>query len=506
MTSAGKVETEQKYDAGTSTPLPELLEIPCVERVAEPVLDHLEAVYFDTPTLALAARRITLRRRTGGADHGWHLKLPVGAFRRQEIHAPLGQPDTVPEELASHLHIYTRGEDLVPIARLTTQRTTYRLYGSGGEHLADFADDRVHAQALHPVHTEQHWREWEIELVHGADRLFAAAEETLSATGAVRSAHAAKLARALGGAWPPERVPATPEPQKKGPAADVVTTYLHDQITELFTHDPGVRRETPDAIHQMRSATRRARSALTTYRPLFDKPTVKKLADDLKWLARILGQARDAEVMRERLRHHLGDMPENDSAGPFPAPLERELDTAYNSGYRKALQALDSGRYHQLLTGLENFRDHPPTRARASKPARAMTARLVDKTTKRLNRARKAAERTTSWPERDTALHQVRKDAKRLRHAAESVTSIHGKRARKLAKAAKRLQQILGDHQDSVLARDLLTRLAAAPEPSPETALTYARLLTNEKRITRNTETAYRKAARKNALTIRLRH
>jgi CHAD domain-containing protein len=462
MTSAGQLETEQKYDAGTSTPLPALLEIPGVEHVAEPVTDHLEAVYFDTPTLALAARRITLRRRTGGADHGWHLKLPAGADRRQELHAPLGQPDTAPQELAGHLHVYTRGEDLVPVARLTTQRTTHRLYGPGGEHLADFADDQVHAQALLPAHTEQHWREWEIELVHGTDRLFTAAEETLTATGAVRSAHAAKLARALGEAWPAERVPASPEPRKKGPAADVVTAYLHDRITELFTHDPGVRQEEPDAVHQMRSATRRARSALTTYRALFDKATVTKLADDLKWLARILGRARDAEVMRERLRQHLSDLPEEDSTGPVPATIEQELDATYDAGYRKSLNALDSGRYHRLLTDLENFRDHPPTRPRAAKPARGVTARLVDKTAKRLNR--------------------------------------------KLAKAAQRLQQILGDHQDSVLARDLLTRLATASDLPSETARTYTRLLAIEERIARDTETAYRKAATKTALNIRLRH
>ena len=506
MTSGGQLETEQKYDAAASTLLPELVDIPGVERVAEPVSDHLEAVYFDTPTLALAARRITLRRRTGGADHGWHLKLPAGDNQRQEIHAPLGQPDRVPDELARYLHVYTRGEDLAPVARLTTQRTTHRLYGPGGEHLADFADDRVHAEALHSAGTRRDWREWEIELVHGSERLFAAAEETLTATGAVHSVHASKLARALGQAWPPERVPGTREPRKKGPAADVVTAYLHAQITELFTHDPGVRRETPDAVHQMRSATRRARSALDTYRTLFDKSTVKKLAEELKWLARILGQARDAEVMRERLHQHVSDLPEKDSTGPVPATIEQELDTTYNAGYRKTLEALDSGRYHRLLTGLENFRDQPPTRPRASKPARTTAARLVDKTAKRLNRARKAAKRATSRHDRDTALHQVRKDAKRLRHAAESVTPIHGKRALKLAKAAQRLQQILGDHQDSVLARDLLTRLATAPDLPPERARTYTRLLEIEERIARDTETAYHKAATKNALNIRLRH
>ena len=100
MGTTGKLETEQKYDAETSSALPDLLEIEGVDDVAEPVTDHLEAVYFDTPSLALAARRLTLRRRTGGADAGWHLKLPAGTDQREEIHAPLGQPETVPDELS----------------------------------------------------------------------------------------------------------------------------------------------------------------------------------------------------------------------------------------------------------------------------------------------------------------------------------------------------------------------------------------------------------------------
>jgi len=127
------------------------MQVPGVGRVAEPVTDRLEAVYFDTPTLALAARRITLRRRTGGNDHGWHLKLPAGGNQRRELHAPFGQPDTVPEELGRRVQVYTRGEGLVPVARLSTGRTTRRLYGLAGEHLADLADDMVHAETLHPA-------------------------------------------------------------------------------------------------------------------------------------------------------------------------------------------------------------------------------------------------------------------------------------------------------------------------------------------------------------------
>lgn len=506
MASSGQVENEQKYDAGASTPLPVLTDIPGVERVAEPASDHLEAVYFDTPALALAARRITLRRRTGGADHGWHLKLPAGDDRRQEIHAPLGRPDAVPEELKDHLHVYTRGEDLMPVARLATQRTTYRLYGPDGEHLADFADDRVDAATLHPVQNEQHWREWEIELVHGDERFFAAAVEALTRTGARRSAHASKLARAISGAWPPERVTGAGQPRKKGPAADVVTAYLDERIKEFFTHDPGVRQETPDAVHQMRSAARRMRSALATYRKLFDKPEVKRLGGELKWLARILGRARDAEVMRERLRQHLGELPGEGGSGSLPGALEHELGTAYDAGYQEVLTALGTDRYYRLLDSLEAFRDRPPAMQLASRPARKVTAGRVDKSAKRLRRARKAVRRAGGGAGRDAALHQVRKDAKRLRHAAESVADIHGKRARKLEKSAQRLQKILGEHQDSVMARALLTRLAAGPDLAPDTARSYARLLAVEERIARDTEAQYRKAAKKKALGIRLRH
>lgn len=62
----------------------------------------------DTPILELAARRITLCRRTGGTNHGWHLKVPARDDRRKDLHAPLGQPDTVPEKLTDHLRVYTR--------------------------------------------------------------------------------------------------------------------------------------------------------------------------------------------------------------------------------------------------------------------------------------------------------------------------------------------------------------------------------------------------------------
>lgn len=499
MQPTGYPRTEHSYDAGASTPFPELPDIQGVERVEAPVDSRLDAVYFDTETLALATRRITLRRRTGGIDHGWQLSIPHGSAQGQELNAPLGQPDAVPRELLTHVLAYTRGEDLLPIARLGTLRSTCRLYGPGGEHLADFADDRIHAESTHPPGPGMEWREWKLMLVHGGTDLLVAAEETLTATGAVRSSPGSELARALGGAYPTERSTGTGRPRKKGPAFDVVAAYLDVQIGELLSEDPCVRLGEPESIHQMRSATRRIRSVLSTYASLLTAMEVRRLGDELKWLTRMLGRPRDVEVMRERLRRHIGELPKPLRAGPVSEPIERELGTAYNVDYRELLKALESDRYYRLLDDLEQFRDHPPTKARASKPARKEAAGLVNKTAKRLDRAHKAAVRAKAGGTRDTALHQVRKDAKRLRHAAESVTEIHGKRARKISRKTHRLQSILGDHQDSVMVRAFLDELVSEPALPEGTVRAYRRVQRIEKDIARTAVKKYSKARKKSS-------
>lgn len=136
-------------------------------------------------------------------------------------------------------------------------------------------------------------------------------------------------------------------------------------------------------------------------------------------------------------------------------------------------------------------------KSKASKPARKTSARLVNKAARRLDRAHKAARKAAGSAEYDAALHQVRKDAKRLRHAAESVTAIHGKRARVLEKTGHRIQRVLGDHQDTVVARELLHRLAAAPDLAAGTAAVYMALTGQEAETAAKTEAAYRKLRKK---------
>ncbi|NUP58848.1 MAG: CYTH domain-containing protein, partial [Pseudarthrobacter sp.] len=217
MEASEGLEIEKKYDVDGDAAVPALENAPGVARVGRPHTDVLEAVYFDTDRHALAGRRITLRRRTGGRDAGWHLKLPPQAAapdevpRRRELHAPLGRPDVVPDSLLTHLQAYLRGAVPVPVVRLETRRTTHPLYGGDGVHLADLADDQVTAERLggRPAGGQgkaqpddggrQQWREWELELVHGEPGLFEPVEELLLAAGARPAGHASKLARALGG-------------------------------------------------------------------------------------------------------------------------------------------------------------------------------------------------------------------------------------------------------------------------------------------------------------------
>jgi CHAD domain-containing protein len=492
------VETERKYDADLETPLPAFGDITGVEQVADPAEHQLEAAYFDTEGLVLARHRITLRRRTGGADPGWHLKLPAAQDSRTEIHAPLGQPETVPDELVERLVVFTRGEELRPVARIHTHRTLHRLHGSEDVTLADFADDYVTAETMQPAPLERKWREWEIELVHGDEALLESAENILSQAGATRSEYASKLARVLGTAWPPA-VAARPKARPKGPAGDAVVAYIAAQIAEITTLDSGVRQGVDDAVHRMRSATRRLRSVLSAYGRLFDADATDHLRTELKWLSTALGKARDAEVLRDRIGELLNDQPDDALSGAAATKITDELDDAFNSGYRELLRSLGTERYFRLLGELEKFRDEPPTRRRAEKKARRVTAKLADKAIKRLRRSQKAASKQTGV-EHDTALHQVRKDAKRLRHAAEALEDVHRKPAVKLARDAHVLQKILGEHQDSVVARSVLLRLAHDIGGPTENHSGFGRLLAAEEQRAADSEARYEKSAKKNRL------
>ena len=188
------LETEQKYDAGADFVLPEL----GGRRGADPKRVFLSATYFDTEDFDLIKHQITLRRRVGGDDEGWHLKLPVRKDARQEMHAPLDDTGSVPARLAAQVEDITAGQRLHPIAILDTERTVVTVAGPG-DALVEVADDRVTAIRFGETEREpMTWREIEVEAKsEGAAPLLETVGQALREAGAKPSASGSKLARLL---------------------------------------------------------------------------------------------------------------------------------------------------------------------------------------------------------------------------------------------------------------------------------------------------------------------
>jgi hypothetical protein len=198
------LEIEQKFDVDPGFERPSFAGLAGVT-AAEPVLYHLSATYFDTADGSLAGSKITLRRRSGGTDEGWHLKLPASAGARREVHAPLGTAEReVPQELAARVAEVTGGQSLAPIATLDTERTVVTLHSGDGHAVAEVADDLVTARRL-PADggtdgaggTVLRWREVEVEVPVADPALQRAAADVLLAAGARPAGHGSKLARLL---------------------------------------------------------------------------------------------------------------------------------------------------------------------------------------------------------------------------------------------------------------------------------------------------------------------
>jgi len=294
-------------------------------------------------------------------------------------------------------------------------------------------------------------------------------------------------------------VPADPEvdpqpPSKDGPAADVLLVALRGYVAELQSREPGVRRDQPDSVHKMRVATRRLRSGLATFKPLVDPAVADHLRTELKWLAEALGEARDAEVMRDRLAALAGDQHHEIGSARVATELEERLAARYAEGHAHVLEVLGSGRYLALLDSLDLLVSSPPWTDKAAAPARKVLPKRIRRERKRLTRRAKLATKAPTEADSDIALHEVRKVAKRLRYACEALAPTFGQRATDLARAAEHLQEVLGDHQDSVESRRVLRDLAARTSLAGDDALIYGRLHLLEQARSERARSQYKSA------------
>jgi CHAD domain-containing protein len=298
-------------------------------------------------------------------------------------------------------------------------------------------------------------------------------------------------------------------PPRSAPAGDVVLAYLRLQAHELRSLEPAVRADEYDAVHQMRVATRRLRATLRSFGRVVPRAETAHLADELKWLGRLLGTARDDEVLSAHLRDALRPVPAELVIGPVQARVQGHFAPRRAAGHAAVTEALDSPRYAELLTELDLLTagplDGPQVGPKAGDPARKVLPRAVRKAYRQAARRMRHARRTPSGPARDVALHQARKSARRARYAAEAAALTSGKPARRFAKQMKKVQSALGEHQDSVLARQAARDLGIGAHLAGENAFTYGLLYEHERhqaahlqRAARNT---WKKASRPRHLT-----
>ncbi len=472
-------ETERKYQADSAfLRLPPLEDLPQVTSVSDLDEQTLEAEYYDTSDLRLIRAGVTLRRRRGGEDEGWHLKLPAGADSRAELRLPLGKRRSVPAELARLVRAFSRGRPLQPVAHVTTVRRRRILLGEAGASLAEVVADDVSAQSLGPSTTISGWQEAEIELTGGDIRLLEAADRRLRRGGLRRAGHSAKVERALA-----DRLPATESPDqltRASTSAAVVLAYLRAQADTMKAFDPLVRRDEPDSVHQMRVATRRLRSTLQSFGTILGSADTRHLRDELRWLGGVLGEARDAEILAARLEDMVRQTPTELVMGPVAARIQVHFAPLQAAARRAALKALDSDRYVALLDDLERLLDDPPLTAAAGRPAGDELPKAVARAYRRVRRRMRRARRAPACSGRESALHEARKAAKRARYAGEAVSPVFRRPARRFAKRMKSLQSVLGDHQDAVITRGCVRELGVRAFLAEENAFAYGLMYERE--------------------------
>jgi CHAD domain-containing protein len=437
-------ENERKYT------VPKNFALPSLAGAADAETHDLDATYFDTDDLRLARNRRTLRRRSGGSDAGWHLKTPGDGTSRTEHRLPL-DGDAVPEELRAEVRAIVRQKPLQPVVRLRTRRVETPLRDGDGRTLALIAQDQVTAEV---DGRRERWQEVEVELVDGDEKVLETVERQLLKAGAKRSAAPSKLARALG-----DRLDHKPEAQRK---ISPVLAYAREQRDAIQAYDSGVRHGDPEAVHKMRVGTRRLRSTLKTYRRSFPPAQVDALKAELKWLAGLLGEVRDGQVLERKLLDAVQQ--EGPEFAPVAAKIREHLDAKIENGRQALERELNGDRYLRLLDAIDDLVD-PDDRG---EPKPIKRARKV------LARADRKLDEATLTGE-DEPLHEARKGYKQARYALEVFQPRVGKPAVRFAGKLSDLQDVLGAHQDSVVAREILRDLARDADDAFPYGILHAR-------------------------------
>ncbi len=444
------LERERKFSVSGRFELPDI-----GERMRRRTL---LSTYFDTTDYRLFEAGLTLRYRVveGDGEGAWQLKLPSGGYR-SEIEAQ-GDLGAVPSELRELIAVLARDRELRPVATLVTRRSG-RLVRHGGAVVAEVVHDRVTVTADGP--TRSPFSEVEIELRDpGTEDDLVQIGRELRRVGARPSDGRPKLARALALDVGHRR-----HPSKGADAAEQVTFALGAQLEELIRHDPGARLGLdPADVHDARVAVRRLRAIIRVGRPLLRTDFVDETRAELERVGNVLGAVRDLDVLIGHVRIGARALPtgEGREVEALVALLEAERATARDA----LLSLLSDPGYFAVLDRIEHAaQDRYPS-------GRGLSLQRV---ARREHRRLVAAVRKLGKNPSDAALHRVRIKTKHARYAAELVAQTHPKRVQSYLELTKSLQELLGRHQDAVVAEQRISEVGRQAKKA-STALVAGRL------------------------------
>ncbi|MDY6995249.1 MAG: CHAD domain-containing protein [Actinomycetota bacterium] len=417
--------------------------------------DDTEIAYYDTEERDLHAHGMTLTR-AAGEDAEWELSLPGDGATVRFAASP-----AVPGALHTIVAGVTHGRALEHIATIRTVRERYVVSDADGGSRIEIDDEERRASLGDRLLA---WRE--VHTTPAAGQL----SKRLRSAGARASIEPSRLTQLLAG----DRT--VPDTADLAPGAQALGRYVSAQIDRVVLGDIELRRGN-DPIHDTRVAIRRLRSTIRVFGPLFSASDPQAVETELKWFAGVLGEVRDCQVQQRRFDAALDELPDELVLGPVRARLAEELRAVELPARAEVTEAMDSQRYLALMTVLRDWRTDPPFEPDAATTAVRKRARKAQrKAQRRLDEALETGD--------DDQLHRARKAAKRARYAAELTEPLEPKAAERTRKHFKKIQSVLGDHQDTVVAMSWLRRLGvAAGTADGENGFTFGLLYGREQAL-----------------------
>ncbi len=407
--------------------------------------------YWDTEDLRLVRGRASLHH----TDNGWRLTLPHPTGKSDDA-APApqrteGGPDQPPSGATDLVTAFTRGADLEAIATLRTTQRRVPISGADGTPVASVVDEEV--EVVDGERTTPRVRELAIEWNDAATR-----QQRTALLARLRSAGAEPvesvpvIMRVLGAraSAPSDATPA--KPAGASSVGEVLRAAIGEATQVLVANDPGTRLgDDPEAVHQMRVATRKVRSNLRTFLKIVDEPWATGLREELQWLGGLLGDVRDPDVLLARLERNVAKIPAADRE--FADQLLAELRAHHADARDALLEGLHSARYTALLDQIVTAARRPRLLLRIDDLDDADVLRGLVR-----DPVRSLRDSVAELPDEpsDEMLHNVRIHVKRARYATEAVERAFGKPARAFARALVDVQDVLGEHQDAVIASEWL--------------------------------------------------